>query len=132
MESVLIVAKSVFGSVVTSVIGQIGDVSSDAEGVIAVESGGSRLFFCRNDSVWGELEDERIAQFRRLLTDPVIFTIDYHDIKFCKKFLALVANRSDVVVDNDFGTVLPGSSFVELLASRPEWDWRLDPPNARS
>ena len=40
---------------------------------------------------------------------------------------ACAADRPDVAVGNDFGTVLPGDRFVALLRERPDWDWRREP-----
>jgi hypothetical protein len=55
------------------------------------------------------------------------------NIRFSNRWLyrmftpACAADRPDVAVGNDFGTVLPGDRFVALLRERPDWDWRREP-----
>ena len=51
--------------------------------------------------------------------------IDYSDIEFVKNILVVIANTSEVTIDNDFGTVLPGDEFVTRCKAEPNWNWRL-------
>ncbi|MBF0503107.1 MAG: hypothetical protein HQM09_23475 [Candidatus Riflebacteria bacterium] len=50
--------------------------------------------------------------------------IDYSDIELIKSLLEEIANDADVIIDNDFGTVLPGNQFIERCRTEKEWDWR--------
>jgi len=52
--------------------------------------------------------------------------LDYSDIELVKDVLLVIGDDPDVLIDNDFGTVLPGDQFVERIRSQPEWNWRLD------
>lgn len=53
------------------------------------------------------------------------FYIDYSDIAFLKAVLLAVADRPDVTIDNDHGTVLAGDRFAEKLRTEQSWDWRV-------
>ena len=61
-------------------------------------------------------DSEKARSFRLLL--------DYSDIELAKQLLEVIADDPDIVVDNDFGTVLPGNQFVARIRSERGWDWR--------
>ena len=50
--------------------------------------------------------------------------LDYSDVEMVKKVIEKIANDARILVDNDFGTVLPGDEFVARLRTAPEWNWR--------
>ena len=50
--------------------------------------------------------------------------IDYSDVELAKALLQQIADDSDLIVDNDFGTILTGSDFVARCKTDPDWDWR--------
>jgi hypothetical protein len=50
--------------------------------------------------------------------------IDHSDIDFVKKVIEIVADAPAIIIDNDFGTVLPGSEFVDRCRTEKGWDWR--------
>jgi hypothetical protein len=50
--------------------------------------------------------------------------IDYSDVDLVKKVIEIVADVPTIIVDNDFGTVLPGSEFVARCRTEKGWDWR--------
>ena len=54
--------------------------------------------------------------------------IDYSDVEFVKGLLEKIANDSTVTIDNDFGTLLPGSEFVARCKTERGWDWRQQVP----
>ena len=53
--------------------------------------------------------------------------IDYSDVEFVKSLIQNVADSAYVIVDNDFGTVLPGNDFVSRCKAEKGWDWRRKP-----
>lgn len=54
--------------------------------------------------------------------------LPYSDLTLVKAALeALVVNRPDLTVDNDFGVVLPGDRFIARLQADPGWEWRRNP-----
>jgi hypothetical protein len=50
--------------------------------------------------------------------------IDYSDIELVKKVIQVIGNSPEMVIDNDFGTVLPGDKFVARIESAKGWNWR--------
>lgn len=50
--------------------------------------------------------------------------LDYSDTEFAKSILERIADDSAVIIDNDFGTVLPGDQFVARCKSESGWNWR--------
>jgi hypothetical protein len=50
--------------------------------------------------------------------------VDYSDVVLVKKVIVAVADNADFIVDNDFGTVLPGDQFVARINRESEWNWR--------
>jgi hypothetical protein len=50
--------------------------------------------------------------------------LDYSDVEFAKSILEKIANDPAVIIDNDFGTVLPGDQFVARCKSEMGWNWR--------
>ena len=88
-------------------------VEQTRSGALVIQEGGTRLY-AYHDPPEGP---ERLGRLG----------LDYSSLALLRKVLALVADRPDVAVDNDFGTVLPGDRFVALLRERPDWDWRREP-----
>ena len=56
--------------------------------------------------------------------DGVFFFLEYSDLELAKKVLITIADDDQVVIDNDFGTVLSGKEFVRKLKTEVDWDWR--------
>jgi hypothetical protein len=50
--------------------------------------------------------------------------VDYSDVELVKQVLETIADDADVVVDNDFGTALPGNKFVARIRSDRCWNWK--------
>lgn len=50
--------------------------------------------------------------------------VDYSDVELVKQVLETFADDADVVVDNDFGTILPGNKFVARIRSDRCWNWK--------
>jgi len=58
--------------------------------------------------------------------DSHILMLDYSGgAELIKKVLEVIADDPEVVVENDFGTALPGNEFVARLRSDPNWEWRV-------
>jgi hypothetical protein len=60
------------------------------------------------------------------LSNPKEFELllDYSDIELVKSVLNAIADDSELIVDNDFGTILPGDQFVARCRSEESWNWR--------
>lgn len=98
----------------------VGDAS---DGRLIIQSAGRRAYFGVDARVVDDLEPEVAARIKEAVATPVFFVLDYSDIALCKELLATLADRPDVLVDNDHGVVVPGSEFVQRLRREPEWDW---------
>jgi hypothetical protein len=85
-------------------------VAMSNEGGIAINGPGTRAY------IHADKEPES-AGIHRLL-------IDYSDVEFVKTLLAIVADDPDLLIDNDFGTVLPGDQFVARTKADKGWNWR--------
>jgi hypothetical protein len=67
----------------------------------------------------------RYARSEDGVVDPNRIYLAYHSVPFVKELIMIIANDPEVVVENDFGTVLPGNEFVARLRSDPSWEWRV-------
>lgn len=77
---------------------------------MVVHGPGSRAY------VYPDAESNDIDSFR--------LWVDYSDVEFAKALLQEIADDSEQIVDNDFGTILSGSEFVARCKAKPGWDWR--------
>jgi len=102
-------------------------VNDAANDRIVIESGGRRAYLGADARIEDEMEPEEAARIWGLISEPTFYTLDFSDISLCKELLQAIADRSDVLVDNDHGVVLPGTEFVQVLRSQGSWDWRRDP-----
>ena len=53
--------------------------------------------------------------------------IDYNEVQLVKDLVEALADAPELIVDNDFGTVLPGDEFVAKCRTDGNWDWRREP-----
>ena len=67
-------------------------------------------------------EDER-KFIQSNINDPEIYTVDYKELSDLKMLLNFIANRDDVLIDNDFGVLTTGKKFLHYCNNHPEWDW---------
>jgi hypothetical protein len=51
--------------------------------------------------------------------------LDYSDVELAKQLVVIIADNPNLIVDNDFGTVLPGDKFMARCRVEGGWDWRL-------
>jgi hypothetical protein len=125
MESIIIVAKRGFElEQLRRAIPSEFSVDEAANGRIVIERDGRRAYLGTDALVVDELEPEEASRLLRMMPDPIFYTLDFSDISLCKELLIAIADRSDVIVDNDHGVVLPGSEYVRILRSQIDWDWR--------
>lgn len=54
---------------------------------------------------------------------PRFFVVHFKNIEDLKFVIKTVANRLDVLIDNDFGLIEAGSDFVKRCEKFPGWDW---------
>jgi len=85
---------------------------------IYLEYYGSKL----DDIGWSEEEIDLINHLLPLNTYH-IYSIAYHSMKAAKEAIVSLADSSDLLVDNDCGTLLPGHEFVSKVRQNPDWNW---------
>jgi hypothetical protein len=61
---------------------------------------------------------------------PYRLMLDYSDVDLAKKILEVIADKPNIIVNNDFGTVLPGAQFVARIREDRGWDWRAHDGNS--
>lgn len=71
-------------------------------------------------------EPHEIKALTLLKTKPIFYNVIFKDIEKLKLVLFSVANRADVLIDNDFGIIELGNKFIERCKKISNWDWRLE------
>jgi hypothetical protein len=89
---------------------QLFKVENGSDGGLTVHDAGSRVYLYYGSDYGSK--------------DGTIF-LDYSSIDLVKRVIKIIANDPEIVIDNDFGTALPGNVFVERIIADPGWDWRL-------
>ena len=126
MESVILVAPRGYSVDFKAKVPSGYRVSEGGNGRTVIDDGTTRIYIGRSDSVRDELGPEELHRITSLIADPVFYTFDFTDIRFCKAILPSIADDPKLLVDNDHGVLLPGPEFIQLLYSKPGWDWRWD------
>jgi hypothetical protein len=101
-------------------------VDDAANGRIVIERADRRAYLGVNARIADELEPEEASRIMHMIPDPNFYVLDFSDISLCKELLIAIADRPDVLIDNDHGVLLAGSEFVRVLRSQQDWDWRQD------
>jgi hypothetical protein len=102
-------------------------VEDAANGRVLIENAGRRAYLGPDARIASELEPEESSRVRSMIREPTFFSLDFSDIGLCRELLMAIADRGDVLIDNDHGVLLRGSEFVRVLRSQTDWDWRRDP-----
>jgi len=125
MESIIVVVPSnVSLELALEGVPSTWKVEPSGQDRFVVSSDGRRAYISVDPSLMDELESDEQDSVLKLVPSPTFFVVDYSDIGFCRELLSAIADRPDVVVDNDHGVLCPGSTFVSMLRERPLWDWR--------
>jgi hypothetical protein len=69
-------------------------------------------------------EEQEIAFIKRTL--PVsqhVYSIAYRGLDAAKSVIAQLADSNQMLVDNDFGTLMVGEDFVRKVVQEPNWNW---------
>ena len=129
MNSVIIfLPRAVTIEDVARELAAVGKVSRPAPGAVAVEAGHDRVRLDQADDIARYYDGSELGVVTQVLGEYTAFTAEYLDIGLVKQVIQVAANRWPSVIDDDHGTMLPGGQFLELLASRPDWDWRTGSP----
>jgi hypothetical protein len=104
----------------------ISDLGNNQPGFVIELSSRSRIYieFYGNDleSIgWEGFEVELITN--RFPLSHYVYGISYHSLETVKRVIVILANSDQMLVDNDFGTLLVGSDFVQKIHAEPNWIW---------
>ena len=69
-------------------------------------------------------DEQEVAFIRKTL--PVshqVYSLAYRGIEAAKKVIIHLANSNQMLVDNDFGTLMVGADFVRKVINEPDWNW---------
>lgn len=114
METLSIVSKKPFSmNLVSSALSKNLRVETSTDNTLVVHGTQSRAY------LYPDAELENRGMHRLFL--------DYSDVELAKSVLEEIANDPALTVDNDFGTVLPGSEFVARCQAEGGWDWLKTP-----
>lgn len=78
---------------------------------LAIEESNSRVYIYHPKQESGEEDPRRIF-------------VEYSWTDLIKRVIEVIADNPRLLIDNDFGTGLPGDQFVARLRTDPTWDWR--------
>jgi hypothetical protein len=84
-------------------------VEDSAGGGLVVHGADSRVY------ILTEVDPDKPNRHQLLL--------NYSDVGLVKAVLEVIADDPELVVDNDFGVVMPGDKFVARLRAEPTWNW---------
>ena len=101
-------------------------VDDTPDGRIVIEGSNRRAYLGADAQIVHELEPEEASRIMHMIPVPIFYVLDFSDISMCKELLMAMADRTDVLIDNDHGVLLPGTEFVQMLRNRQDWDWRQD------
>jgi len=120
METISISSKKEISiDAVNDALAQHWRVEGAGRNRLVVQEAGSRVYvYLDLPSTLDDVSREsKHADDNRLL-------VDYSDIDLVKNVIQVIANDAELIVDNDFGTVLPGDQFVARIKSDKTWNWR--------
>jgi hypothetical protein len=89
------------------------------EDMVAIEENGTRVFIGQSELDSGENWRNEIL-------------LDYHSEELVKKVIELLADDSTLIVENDYGTKLPGDEFVARIRANKGWNCRDEYQRERS
>jgi hypothetical protein len=70
--------------------------------------------------------DELAFIMEYFLSGCHVYTIHYRGLALMKRALEVLADSDQLLVNNDFGTLLPGREFIRKMAEHPQWNWFTD------
>lgn len=89
-----------------------------------LERGDCRAYLDRQVQVTDALDGEDVDRGEMTIKQPIVYTLSFIDIEFCKELLVAMVNDPGIMIDNDHGLQMPGDKFVQRVLASPAWDWR--------
>jgi hypothetical protein len=128
MRDIVLIAPAEYGlnTIKSKLPEGCSSVINEEEGRLVVKINNSEnvVEFARDDSVSEYYDEpEEINALAAVGASPRFFLVHFKDIEQLKLVLLAVANRPDVIIDNDFGLIELGDKFAERCKASPGWDW---------
>ena len=100
------------------------EVIGPSDGRLVVQSDGDFVQFLHDQSLSEYYEDPReLCLLATLGSAPNLFLVSFKSARLLGQVFAYAVDRSDALVDNDFGEIEAGSEFVNKFRNNPDWDW---------
>ena len=128
MESVIIVAPTGYETKLRSRIPAHYRATDGAGNTIVIEEGTKRIYVWESERIADDYDPVELFTMTGRMENLRFYSVDFHDIEFCRDLLVAIADDPNLFVDNNHGVALPGAEFTRLLRSRPDWDWRFEKP----
>ena len=73
---------------------------------------------------WGK--DEMSIITAHFSQRPNVYSLAYRGIDAVKQVVVILANSDQVMIDNDCGDLMIGSTFIARILKEPDWNWLQD------
>jgi hypothetical protein len=128
MRDIILIAPKSYGfnSIIEALPKQLHVIFDEAEGRLSVRRNESGHFVEFNiDNSVSEYYDspDEMEKVASIEGGAQFFLVHFKDVDDLKFVIKAVANRSDVLIDNDFGLIESGRDFVRRCEKSPDWDW---------
>lgn len=100
-------------------------VASDSERLFVEKIGSADgIEILSDDSILGYYDEPKeLDAIQRLGAGAKSFVIHFKQVDDLKELLGAIADRDDLMIDNDFDGPMIGSEFVAKFKVNPLWDW---------
>lgn len=129
MDTVIVIAPSGYDKTLSSRVPDRYQVQPGSAGAIVIQDGAKRIYLWENKHVANEFDPGVLAAVTQAIPNPTFYSVDYHDVGFCRDLLLEIADDPNIFVHNNYGTMAAGSEFARLLRDKPDWDWRSEHSN---
>jgi hypothetical protein len=70
--------------------------------------------------------EEDYTKFKKLSENLEVTFVKYSDLQTLREVLNILSEDLEFYIDNDHGTILQNSEFMNLWNEMPTWDWARD------
>jgi len=85
---------------------------------------GDFVEFIHDDSVINYYDADELKYIIETIGEKVcIYIVNFKNIKFLKEISLKIADREDLIIDNDFDLITRGNEFAKLCREKDNWDW---------
>jgi len=100
-------------------------VTDEPDGLTIETVGQERVYVVANGtSTADDYEIEELNKVKSYFDTPYFYAFHYSSLLLMKKIIIALGSVLNLLVDNDFGDLLPIKEFVKKMQENPDWDWR--------